>query len=250
MSRFQDKVAIVTGAGQGIGETYAKALASEGASVVVADINAEGGTKVAKEIGNAGGKAIFLHVDVSSEHSAEELANRTIETFGGIDHLINNAAIYAGMRVEKLITVDLDYYRRFMDVNMHGALIVTRAVYPSMAERGGGSIVNQSSTSAYMGGNYYAVAKVGLNGLTAGLAGELGSMNIRVNGVAPGPTDTMATQTMVSREVIDGLLAKMPLSRMGTTQDIADACLFLLSDAAGWITGQTLSVDGGQIRRV
>jgi NAD(P)-dependent dehydrogenase (short-subunit alcohol dehydrogenase family) len=153
------------------------------------------------------------------------------------------------MKMEKLLTVDLAYYRRFMDVNMHGALVVTRAVYQHIGKRGGGSIVNQSSTAAYMGGNYYGVAKLGLNALTAGLAGELGPLKIRVNGIAPGPTDTMATQTTVPKELIAGLVSKLPLARMGKTQDIVDACLFLLSDQAAWITGQTLCVDGGQIRR-
>lgn len=249
MSRFENKVAIVTGAAQGIGETYAHMLAAEGASVVVADINAEGGQAVADAIKAKGFNAAFSPVDVSSEESAAALSAFTVSTFGGIDYLVNNAAIYAGMRRAGLLTIELDYYRRFMDVNMNGALVVTRAIYKAMAERGGGAIVNQSSTAAYMGGNYYGLAKLGLNGLTAGLALELGPMNIRVNAVAPGPTNTNATQTAVPKEIIDGLVSKLPLARLGETKDIADACLFLLSDAAGWITGQTLCVDGGQIRR-
>lgn len=247
--RFKNKVAIVTGGGQGIGEHYARALAEEGAAVVIAEINEENGSSVAASIKERGGRAIFVKTDVASEDSAAALAAATVKNFGGIDYLVNNAAIYAGMKMDKLLTVELAYYRRFMDVNMHGALVMTRAVYSEMAKRGGGAIVNQSSTAAYMGGNYYGVAKLGLNGLTMGLAGELGPMNIRVNAIAPGPTDTLATQTMVPSAVIEGLLAKMPLSRMGRTQDIVGACLFLLSDDAGWITGQTLCVDGGQIRR-
>jgi 3-oxoacyl-[acyl-carrier protein] reductase len=247
--RFEGKVAIVTGAGQGIGEQYARALASEGAAVVIAEINEVNGKRVAAEIAAGGGKASFIRADVASEESSAQLAQTTVKAFGGIDYLVNNAAIYAGMKMEKLLTVDIAYYRRFMDVNMHGALVVTRAVYQYMSQRGGGAIVNQSSTAAYMGGNYYGVAKLGLNALTVGLAGELGPMKIRVNGIAPGPIDTLATQSTVPKEIIAGLVSKLPLSRMGQPQDIVGACLFLLSDEAAWITGQTLCVDGGQIRR-
>jgi NAD(P)-dependent dehydrogenase (short-subunit alcohol dehydrogenase family) len=249
MMRFEGKVAIVTGAGQGIGEQYALALAREGAAVVVADINEVSGERVTATIKAAGGRALFVAADVASESSGAHLAAATISEFGGVDYLVNNAAIYAGMKMEKLLTVDLAYYRRFMEVNMHGALVMTRAVYQHMAQRGGGAIVNQSSTAAYMGGNYYGVAKLGLNALTVGLAGELGPLKIRVNGIAPGPTDTFATQSTVPKEIIAGLVSKLPLARMGQTQDIVGACLFLLSDEAGWITGQTLCVDGGQIRR-
>jgi 3-oxoacyl-[acyl-carrier protein] reductase len=145
--RFKGKIAIVTGAGQGIGEAYAKALAREGAAVVVADINGEKGRAVAAEITSGGGRAAFVETDVSSPESAEELAARTVSEFGGIDYLINNAAIFAGMRRETLLNVDYAYYKRFMEVNMNGVLIVTRAVYKHIAARGGGAIVNQSSSA-------------------------------------------------------------------------------------------------------
>jgi 3-oxoacyl-[acyl-carrier protein] reductase len=168
------------------------------------------------------------------------------ETFGGIDYLVNNAAIYHGMRMEGLLTVDLDYYRKFMDVNMHSCLLATRACCEAMAKRGGGAIVNQSSTAAYMAGNYYGIAKLGLHGITVGLARELGPMNIRINAVAPGTTDTEATRTTPPKEVIEGLIAQAPLKRIGTTKDISNMCLFLLSDEASWITGKIFAVDGGQ----
>ncbi|WP_413790983.1 MULTISPECIES: SDR family oxidoreductase [unclassified Pseudomonas] len=247
--RFKDKVAIVTGAGQGIGEHYAKQLAQEGAAVVVAEISEENGRRVAQEINDAGGKAIFVKADVSSESSAAQVAEKTVEAFGGIDYLLNNAAIYAGMRMESELTIDLDYYKRFMDVNLHGALIMTRAVYKHMEKRGGGAIVNGSSTAAYIGYDYYGVAKLGLNGLTMSLSRVLGPMNIRMNGVAPGPTDTTATQTTVPGQVLDSVVSQLPLARLGTTQDIVNTALFLLSDDASWVTGQTWCVDGGMIRR-
>ena len=248
--RFIDKVAIVTGSGQGIGEAYAKALAREGAAVVVAEINEAQGIKVAREIESDGGRALFVCTDVASPDSALTMAQQAVAAFGGIDYLVNNAAIFAGMRRESLLTVDYDYYKRFMEVNMNGALIVTRAVYKHIAVRGGGAIVNQSSTAAYEAGNYYKIAKTGVNAITIGLAKELGPMNIRINAVAPGPTDTLATQTSVPPERLQALLSNLPLRRIGTTQDIVNTCLFLLSDAASWVTGQTWCVDGGTVLKI
>lgn len=145
--RFQDKVAIVTGAGQGIGEGYARALAAEGARVVVAELNEEQGERVAKEIGDA---ALFVKVDVADPASAEAMAAAVMAEFGRIDYLVNNAAIFHSMRRDGLTTVPLDYLNRFLQVNLMGALHCTRAVVPHMPE--GGAIVNQSSTAAWLGG--------------------------------------------------------------------------------------------------
>jgi NAD(P)-dependent dehydrogenase (short-subunit alcohol dehydrogenase family) len=246
--RFQDKVVVVTGAAQGIGEAYARALASEGAAVVVADINAEAGEQVAKQIQADGGTAMFVPCDVSSAESASALVETVTAEYGGIDGLVNNAAIYGTMQFDLLISVDWDYYRRFMSVNMDGALVMTRAVYPAMQERGGGSIVNQSSTAAYLYSGFYGLAKVGVNGLTQQLAHELGGMKIRVNAIAPGPTDTEATRTQAGDAAKD-LVKNLALKRMGQPDDMVGACLFLLSEDASWITGQIIAVDGGQTFR-
>jgi NAD(P)-dependent dehydrogenase (short-subunit alcohol dehydrogenase family) len=248
MSRFTDKVAIVTGAAQGIGEAYATALAAEGAAVVIADLNETAGEAVAKKIIADGGKALFVRTDVSDAASATNLAERTVAEFGGIDHLVNNAAIYGDMAFDLLITVDWDYYRRFMSVNMDGALVVTRAVYPHLQKRGGGSIVNQSSTAAWLYAGFYALAKVGVNGLTQQLAHELGGMGIRVNAIAPGPTDTEATRKQAGGAGND-LVKGMALKRLGQPQDMVGACLYLLSEEASWVTGHILNVDGGQVFR-
>lgn len=248
--RFEHKVAIVTGSGQGIGEAYAKALAAEGAAVIVAEIDAANGERVAADIVAAGGRARFVRTDVASPESSEAMAAQARDHFGGIDYLVNNAAIFAGMRREGLLKVDYTYYQRFMEVNMNGALIVTRAVHAHMVERGGGAIVNQSSTAAYLAGNYYSIAKTGLNALTIGLARELGPLNIRINGIAPGPTDTVALQTSVPAERLQAILSTLPLRRVGQTRDIVNTCLFLLSDEASWVTGQTWCVDGGQILKI
>jgi 3-oxoacyl-[acyl-carrier protein] reductase len=229
--QFKEKVAIVTGAGGGIGQAYAEALAREGAAVVVADINTEGAQKIADGINGEGGSALAVRVDVSDPESAKEMAATTLSEFGGIDYLVNNAAIFGGMKLDFLITVDWDYYKKFMSVNLDGALVCTRAVYRKMAKRGGGAIVNQSSTAAWLYSNFYGLAKVG------------------VNAIAPGPIDTEANRSTTPKEMVDDIVKRIPLSRMGEPEDLVGMCLFLLSDQAKWITGQIFNVDGGQIIR-
>ncbi len=247
--RFENKVAIVTGAGGGIGQAYVEALAREGAAVVVADINLAGAEKVADGIKGEGGTALALPVDVSDPLSAKEMADRTLAEFGGIDYLVNNAAIFGGMKLDFLVTVDPEYYKKFMSVNLDGALWCTRAVYKKMAKRGGGAIINQSSTAAWLYANFYALAKVGINGLTQQLSRELGGQNIRINAIAPGPIDTEANRTTTPQEMVADIVKAIPLSRMGQPEDLVGMCLFLLSDEARWITGQIFNVDGGQIIR-
>jgi len=249
MGQFDDKVGIITGAGGGIGQAYAEALAREGAAVVVADINSEGAERVAAGIRAEGGTALAVPVDVSDVESTKAMADRTLAEFGGIDYLVNNAAIFGGMKLDFLVTVDWDYYKKFMSVNMDGALLCTRAVYRKMAKRGGGAIVNQSSTAAWLYANYYGLAKVGINGLTQQLSRELGGQNIRINAIAPGPIDTEANRTTTPQEMVADIVKAIPLSRMGQPEDLVGMCLFLLSDQARWITGQIFNVDGGQIIR-
>ncbi|WP_018178705.1 SDR family oxidoreductase [Jongsikchunia kroppenstedtii] len=239
--RFQDKTAIVTGAAGGIGEGYARALAAEGATVIVADLN-EAGQAVADDIGGT-----FIKVDVADEDSAKAMAAAAVEKHGKINYLVNNAAIYGGMKLDFLTTVPWDYYKKFMSVNLDGALNVTRAVYKHMPR--GSAIVNQSSTAAYMYSGFYGLAKVGINGLTQQLSVELGGQGIRINAIAPGPTDTEATRTSTPEAIVKDMVSKLPIARMGTPADMANMLLFLLSDDASWITGQIFNVDGGQVFR-
>src|ERR1017187_6344604 len=246
--RFAGKVAIVTGAARGIGEAYARALAAEGAAVVVADLNSEAGTKVVAGIEADGGQAVFSRTDVADPEAARARAALAAERFGGIDYLVNNAAIYGDMQFNTLLAVDWDYYKSFMGVNLDGALACTRACYEHIAARGGGAIVNQSSIAAWHYASFYGLAKVGINGLTQQLAHELGYLNIRVNAIAPGPTDTEGTRMFVGEGVGD-LVKSAALQRLGQPADMVGACLFLLSDEASWITAQVINIDGGQFFR-
>jgi NAD(P)-dependent dehydrogenase (short-subunit alcohol dehydrogenase family) len=246
---FSGKVSIVTGSAGGIGQAYAEALAQAGASVVVADIDLDGAEEVAAGIRSAGGDAMAVLVDVSDPASADAMAQATIETYGGIDHLVNNAAIFGGMQLDVLLSVDWDYLTRFMAVNQMGALACTRAVFRSMRKRGGGAIVNQSSTAAYMYAGFYGLAKAGVNALTYQLSQELGGQGVRVNAIAPGPIDTEASRSVVPTELMQPILDGLAIKRQGETDDLVGMCLFLLSDQASWVTGHVFNVDGGQIMR-
>ena len=246
---IEGKVAIVTGSGGGIGEGYARGLASQGAKVVIAEIDKARGENVAAALRKEGAEALAVEVDVSSPESTLAMAARTVSEFGGIDFLVNNAAIFGDMKLASLLDVDWDYYRKFMDVNMDGALLATRACAPEMMKRGGGAIVNQSSTASWMSAGYYGLAKLAMNGLTGCLAKELGSRKIRVNAIAPGPTDTDALRNVVPEAYKKQLVASLALPRLGSPDDLVPTCLFLLSDAAAWLTGQVINVDGGQIMR-
>lgn len=247
MTDFKDKVVIVTGAGQGIGEGYAKFFAGKGMKVVVSEINEAQGQRVADEIKASGGQALFAKTDVSDEQSCKDAVAKAVEAFGKIDYLVNNAAIFGGMEIKGYLDVDMNYLNKFMAVNMHGALLMIRAAVPNMNK--GGAIVNQSSTAAWMNMGFYGVAKLALNGITCSLANELGWRKIRINAIAPGPTDTQALRSTAG-DYADELVKTMPIKRLGKPEDMANAVLFLLSDEASWITGHIMNVDGGQFMRV
>jgi len=245
---FSGKTIIVTGAGGGIGEGYARACAAKGMNVVIAELNEEGGQRVADEINAEGGSALFVKTDVGSEESAQACAAATMDKYGAINYLINNAAIFGNMKIEGYLNVDMDYLEKFMRVNAHGCLIMTRAVVEPMTAGGGGAIINQSSTAAWMSTGFYGVAKLTVNGITNSLANELGWRKIRINAIAPGPTDTGALEKTAG-DYAKEMIKSMPIKRLGQPEDMAHAALFLLSDEASWITGHVLNVDGGQFMR-
>lgn len=244
---FSGKVVLITGAGQGIGEGYAKGMASRGCKVAVADVNEVQGARVVDEIKKAGGSALFVKVDVSNEESAKAATAAVAKEWGGIDYLVNNAALFGNLEFNPLLVVDLTYLNKVIGVNMLGAVVMTRAVLPYM--KSGGAIVNQSSTAAWMNMDYYSFTKLATNGITCVLARELGPKGIRVNAIAPGPTDTKALRDKVPEEYIQQMVAGLPIARLGTPDDLCKALAFLLSEDAGWVTGVILNVDGGHFMR-
>ena len=182
-------------------------------------MNLEKAAGVAAAIRADGGSAESFAVDVAEEASTLALSAAVVDRFGGVDHLVNNAGIHYGLRMEPMLTVDFEYYRHVMAVNLDGAFLCTRAFHRQLAERGG-AIVNHSSTVSWLPGGYYSLSKAAINSLTACLAAELGPLGVRVNAIAPGMTDTEATRSMVSERGREKMVAILPLARMGTTDDM------------------------------
>jgi NAD(P)-dependent dehydrogenase (short-subunit alcohol dehydrogenase family) len=194
-----------------------------------------------------------VHADVSELAACEGVARHAQATHGGADFLVNNAAIFSGMRNEPLMTVDPEYFDRIVRVNFTSLFLMSRAIVPLMIARGGGAIVNQSSTAAYTIAGvsaYYGITKLAVNGLTQALASELGDRIIRVNSIAPGATETAALASVLNDQIRAHLISSLAIKRLATPDDMADALLFLLSDDAKFITGQVLPVDGGRTRRI
>ncbi len=206
-------------------------------------------TQSPRQIRDGGGAAESVHVDVADPTSAAAMADVAVERFGGIDYLVNNAAIFGGMKLDLLLTVDWEYLERFLSVNLLGALNCVRATYPAMRTRGGGAIVNQSSTAAYLYAGFYGLAKAGVNSLTQQLAHELGGSKIRINAIAPGPIDTEASRSVVPEVFMKPILDSLAIKRQGQPDDLVGLCLFLLSDEASWMTGHVYNADGGQVFR-
>ncbi|HEY4411171.1 MAG TPA: SDR family oxidoreductase [Acidimicrobiia bacterium] len=250
MASLEGRVAVVTGGGRGIGREYCRSLAGEGAAVVAADIDADGAEETAALVTKDGGTACGLTVDVSDRDSTLRLAGDVQRRVGPAGILVNNAAIYHSMRMDPQLTVDIDYWRRVFAVNLDGALLMTQAFAPAMIDGGWGRVVMQSSTAAYLGGGgHYGVSKLALLGLTRGFAKELGPHGITVNAIAPGVVATEATAATVPAAKLEALAAMTPLAHQAGPEDLNGALLFLCSEAAAWMTGQTLIVDGGLVVR-
>jgi 3-oxoacyl-[acyl-carrier protein] reductase len=241
--RLKEKVAIVTGAARGIGKYYAETLAAEGAAVALVDLDVEA---VESSAGSIKGNAIGLKADISDPDAMKEVARVTSERFGGIDILVNNAAIVADDTRHSFLDVPLDYWKRCLEVNVTGALLATQAVIPHLSERGKGKIINQSSAAAQIPVNPYGITKLGMQGLTLGFARNLAKHGINVNCIAPGPVDTEALRKLYTEEQLQQLVQKYTvMGRVGQPADLRGALLFLASDESDWMTGQVVHVDGG-----
>ncbi|MFC3173659.1 SDR family oxidoreductase [Novosphingobium bradum] len=252
--RLDGKVAIVTGAGgrgNSIGRAYALGLAKAGASVVVTDINAEGAKAVADEIVAAGGKAISVGVDITSAQDAARMVAAATEAFGGVDILVNNAALMAELSSPSPVDVPLDEWNRTMNVNVTGPLICSQAVIPAMRARGGGRIVNQVSGGAFPAASVYGISKLALVGLTTTFARMLGRQNIAVNAIAPGNVTSDAGKSMTPDDspFIKFLEMNVAMRVRGEPDELVGTLLLLCSDAGSWITGQVIHVDGGWVLR-
>jgi len=243
------KVVIVTGSARGIGRVYALRFAREGAKVVACDILDCG--EVVKEIESMGGEALALKTDVISEASTVEMAKKTVERFGRIDILVNNAAIYGGIVTKDWYDFTIDEWDRLMAVNLKGVWLCCKAVFPFMKEQKKGKIVNISSGVAFDGTPYfihYTTSKGGVIAFTRALAREVGDFNINVNAVAPGGVETKATLDMYPVELWDQEVAtRQCFKRRQQPEDLEGTVVFLASEDSDFITGQTIEVDGGLI---
>ncbi len=246
------KVAIVTGAAAGgIGEAYARTLASAGASVVCADIQGDKAELVAKAIEADGGEARAVSVDIADEASVAAMVGDTVSAFGGVDILVNNAALMLQLAPIPAMQMSRQDWDRGFAVNVTGAWLCTKAVAPEMEKRGGGRIVNQSSLGAFPAATVYGITKLALVGLTTTMAAELGPLGISVNCIAPGITESEAGKLIAGpgtpyREMLEQQAATMAV---GQPEDLAGVLLLLTSPAGRWITGQVIHVSGGVVMR-
>lgn len=248
--RLRDKVAIITGGGRGIGRAYALRFAQEGASIMLPDIGLAEAEATAKEIRDAGGKALAMLVDVRDEEMVNSMAKKTVEEFGGIDILINNAAFYGGLGHKRWDDWSLEEWKRNWDINVVGSWLCAKAVVPYMRERRKGKIVNISSVTFQMGyeGHLpYTCSKAAIVALTRGMARALGRHLINVNCISVGYTTTEASLTMPGRAVEGDkvLVSRRSIRREQQPEDLVGTAVFFASDDSDFISGQTIVVDGG-----
>lgn len=246
MFRLDEKVAIVTGAGSGIGQAIAELFASNGAKVVVSDINEENGKRVVDKIKSAGGESIFVKADSSSAADNEKLVATTVEHFGRLDIACNNAGI--GGPAQLTGEYDIEGWNKVINVNLNGVFYGCRYQLAQMAKNDGGNIVNIASvhgTVAAPMSSAYTATKHAVVGLTKNIAAEYAKQNIRCNAVGPGYILTPLLEDNLTKEMQDAIAAKAPANRLGTPEEVANLVLFLSSDEASFITGSYYIADGG-----
>lgn len=244
MARLEGKVAIITGAGSGVGAATARRMADEGASVVVADINGSAAERVASKLASA----VVAEVDVSDEASVARMVATAVESFGGLDVLHNNATDSATNATDTdIVTLDMATFDRIVGVNLKGPVMGCKHAIPHMLERGGGSIVNTASIEAFVGRGVragYGASKAGVVLLAKAVAAQYGARGIRCNAIAPGLVLTPAVAGLTP-EQLEASSKLYPMPRLCTPEDVANAVLFLASDEAAFVNGATLMVEGG-----
>lgn len=248
MADLTGRVVIITGAGQGIGRVLAKSFAAMGAIPVIAELNESKGNDVLAEIRAAGGRGLVIKTDVAGENSVEEMARKTIDAFGRIDVLINNAGIFSTLKVRPFEEIPLAEWEQVLRVNVTGVMLCSRAVSPFMRKAGWGRIINMSSGSVALGRpNYlhYTTSKSALIGMTRSMARELGRFGITVNAVMPGAVFTEIPRETVSPQQKEMIIGMQCIPRAETPEDLVSYILFLASEGSRFMTGQTVLVDGG-----
>ncbi|MCP1384742.1 SDR family NAD(P)-dependent oxidoreductase [Runella salmonicolor] len=243
MFELKDKIVVITGAAGGLGRAFAQAFVAQGAKVVVCDKNYAGAQETAQMLGG-----LALEVDVTSEQSVEKMANEVLATFGKIDILVNNAAIYATIQRKPFYELTEAEWDLVLDVNLKGVWLVSKAVCRSMRANNYGKIINISSATVMSGSpnwSHYVASKGGVIGLTRSMAKELGDFNINVNAIAPGFTLTEASLGLMENAAKYGV-DRGAIKRPSTMEDIVGTALYLASPAADFVTGQTIVVDGGK----
>ena len=250
MGRLEGRIAIVTGAGRGIGAAIAERFAREGAAVVAAQRTAEDGERVVAGIVEQGGEAISVEADVRDPTSVETLVQTTIERYGGLDILCNNAGVGLIRSVVDTTTAEYDYV---MDSNVRGVFLCMKYAIPRLIERGGGSVINIASVASYVGfpnDAAYCTSKGAVLMLTRQATLDYAPANVRVNAICPGFIDTPMLRVYCEGQAdpeaaLDEVIGLHPMRRLGTCEDVASAAVYFASDDAGWVTGAALAVDGG-----
>lgn len=240
MTRLLNKVAIITGAAQGMGEIHAREFIQQGAKVVLTDINTEKGQALAQELGE---NALFIQHNVASEEDWNKVTHKTEEHFGPVNILVNNAGITFA---KSILNTSLEDYRRIVDINQVSVFLGIKAVLPSMQKTGGGSIVNISSINGIVGGTVgYTDTKFAVRGMTKAAALECAAMNIRVNSVHPGVIETPMIMQPDTKDAVEAIAQTIPLKRIAKPQEVTNMVLFLASDESSYCTGAEFIIDGG-----